>query len=239
MLRLYINNKCKTSNKNMTINSEKYRFKYVQKINYFCKNSTISTNSNDAGFSLLELLVVILIVGILSAIAAPSWLNFLNQRRATAVHEAVWGAIREAQSRAKTEKVNYSMSFRNENDLPEIIVFKTDELGGDDFPEWKGVGNNVDLKPRQIELSSNIATTKSINGTNYQTITFDEIGALTDFDSDEDAFEVEDNDDVAEGISITAVALNRQGEGIDSTQRCVKVLTLLGLMIRSQGADCQ
>lgn len=212
----------------MIIKYKYSRFNYVQKISYYRKKIT---NSSNTGFTLLELLVVIMIVGILSAIAAPSWLNFLNQRRVSAVNEAIWGAIKEAQSEAKTGKVNYSMSFRNENGLPEIAVFETDKPDEANFIK---VSNDVDLKPGQVELSSNIATTKAINGTDYKIITFDEIGALDDFNTDDkNALEAEDD-----GISITAVALNRQGEEIDSTQRCVKVLTLLGSMLRSRGADC-
>ncbi|MGB3650812.1 MAG: type II secretion system protein, partial [Rivularia sp. (in: cyanobacteria)] len=38
-------------------------------------------NSSSSGFTLLEMLVVIAVVGLLTAIAAPSWVAFVNTRR--------------------------------------------------------------------------------------------------------------------------------------------------------------
>ncbi|NEP29368.1 prepilin-type N-terminal cleavage/methylation domain-containing protein, partial [Moorena sp. SIO3I6] len=65
--------------------------------------------NKDAGFTLLELIVVILLVGILSAIAAPSWLAFVNRQRVNKVNERVLSAIQEAQREAKKKKLSYSV----------------------------------------------------------------------------------------------------------------------------------
>ncbi|WP_434555521.1 pilus assembly FimT family protein, partial [Prochlorothrix hollandica] len=61
---------------------------------------------------MIELLVVILMAGILAAIAAPGWLGFLaNQRLQAATDDAI-GAIRLAQNTAIRRRTNYQVSFR-------------------------------------------------------------------------------------------------------------------------------
>ena len=58
------------------------------------------------GFTLLEVLVVMIMVGILSAIAAPSWLGFVNNQRINASQTKIFQAIKVAQSDAKIRSSN-------------------------------------------------------------------------------------------------------------------------------------
>jgi prepilin-type N-terminal cleavage/methylation domain-containing protein len=81
------------------------------------KGRTIS-----AGFTLLEVLVVIGAVGILCAIVAPSWLTFLNVARLNKAQEQVYRGMREAQDNAKRTKAFWQFSLREQNEIAQIAI---------------------------------------------------------------------------------------------------------------------
>ncbi|HEY9604838.1 MAG TPA: prepilin-type N-terminal cleavage/methylation domain-containing protein, partial [Allocoleopsis sp.] len=54
-------------------------------------------SGENAGFTLVELLVVIVLMGVIAAIAAPGWLSFVSQRRANAVNDYIFRSLKEAQ----------------------------------------------------------------------------------------------------------------------------------------------
>ncbi|NJL65366.1 MAG: type II secretion system protein [Methylacidiphilales bacterium] len=51
------------------------------------------------------MLVVVIIIGILSAIAAPTWLAFTNRQRINKVNDVVLSTLQEAQREAKKLKL--------------------------------------------------------------------------------------------------------------------------------------
>jgi len=65
-----------------------------------------------AGFTLIEVLVIVAMMGILSAIALPTWQSFTDGQRLNRAREQVYLAIKEAQSNAKLDKLTWQASFR-------------------------------------------------------------------------------------------------------------------------------
>ncbi|MDC0835925.1 hypothetical protein AY599_10500 [Leptolyngbya valderiana BDU 20041] len=79
---------------------------------YSRSRSTPISHDPRAGFTIVELLVVIVMAGILAAIAAPGWLAFVNRQRINSTTDAALQIMRTAQSRAVTENRAWEASFR-------------------------------------------------------------------------------------------------------------------------------
>ncbi|MEA5466011.1 pilus assembly FimT family protein [Leptothoe sp. PORK10 BA2] len=67
--------------------------------------------SSTAGFSLLEMLVVIIMVGILGAMAAPGWLGYMNRQRVNRARSDLAQIIQTAQSDAQQKNVTRVIRF--------------------------------------------------------------------------------------------------------------------------------
>jgi len=80
-----------------------------------------------AGFTLLELVVVVFMIGILSAIAAPAWLHFTNIQRLNQARDQVYWAMQEANSNARRDKMTWQVSFRkNPEDVFQFAIHRAD-----------------------------------------------------------------------------------------------------------------
>lgn len=76
------------------------------------------SRKGDKGFTLLEVLVTVLVLGILSSIAAPSWLAFINRQRVRTVNDRVFQSLRLAQSEAKRTKSDRVVTFKYDPNPP-------------------------------------------------------------------------------------------------------------------------
>lgn len=203
-------------------------------------------SSEMAGFSLLEVLVVIIMVGILSAIAAPSWFSFTNRQRVNKANDIVVSAVQEAQRQAKKQKLGYSVSFITNNNIPEFAIYPK---GSDPTTYWRVLGGDLGIQPGQIVLGTNLTgtnTTTSTSSVSYasttsQTITFDYTGAL-DFvvKTNTNSLTSFQTNNIGNNGLIIAVAVPTPGSPTQPTavKRCVIVKTLLGSLKTGKDTEC-
>ncbi len=208
----------------------------------------------DAGFSLLELIAVMVIIGILSAIAAPGWLAFVNRQQLNKANEVVLAALQEAQREAKNKKLSYSVSFQKNTTTQnlEVAVYRTKKSDGSNLPfteisTWKPLGADVGANSKKLLLGANLSAENTANSTTNSPvsypptstptkITFDYMGALTmpnNFGTPTDP------STEPPGLKIVvAVPSSANSTSASSVKRCVIVKTLLGSMLTAKDGKC-
>jgi len=122
-------------------------------------NKTAS-RKGDGGFTILELLVIVLVLGILSSIAAPSWLAFINRQRVRTVNDRVLQSLRTAQSEAKRSKRDIKITFDTTVDPPtatiDTIPPRINSMTGLPNPlRTETFNGGGEIKPRTIVLAFN------------------------------------------------------------------------------------
>ncbi|MEG4968335.1 prepilin-type N-terminal cleavage/methylation domain-containing protein [Microcoleus sp. B5-C4] len=127
-----------------------------------------ASRKGDGGFTLLEVLVIALIIGIFSSIAAPSWEVFINRQRVRTVNDRVLQTLRTAQSEAKRTKRDVTIVFNTTASTPPVDP-PTVTIAGN----TQQLNTGGEIKAKQILLSTKIAPATSANS-----ITFDYQGNL-------------------------------------------------------------
>jgi len=216
----------------------------------------IKSDRAEEGFSLIELMVVIALVGILSTIAAPTWLGFVRQQRVTTVNDEISLALQDAQRKARSTKLAQSVSVRvTAQGIPQVVIYpKTVDVTDLVDSNWTTLGSEKQISGNQILLFTNIDKDQPNNlvevtaGEYPQpkdtegpvTIIFDQQGAL-DLLSDPSLTTGTPPNDQEKGL-IIGVAVPRGDDPtlpVDNTRRCMVVRTLLGSMELESGDTCQ
>ena len=188
--------------------------------------------AQNAGFTMAEMIVVLLMIGILSVIAAPGWSAFINRQRLNQANGAVASVIQETRLQAKSTKGTYSISFRVKNKIneyiPEYIIYPGTNLPAD--PVWIALGDTMTLRSREVFLYTNLNPLTEYNTTTADrqivqttlgtgTITFDSQGVLAKKSSGA----VSDTP-----LAIMVAAPVSTNDTASSVDRCVIIQTLIG-----------
>ena len=182
-------------------------------------NKTASRKS-DGGFTLLEVLIIVLIVGIFASIAAPSWLAFINRQRVRTVNDRVLQTLRSAQSEAKRTKRDITITFSAPSVDPPTVTFTPPLATGGSTQALNAGG---EIKPGTIALSTN-ATVAGDPDLPLNSIIFDYQGNVKKLPSPNPGIP---------GRFVVSVSPVKGGG-----KQCAIVETLIGGMRTAEGKEC-
>jgi len=194
--------------------------------------TTISSSSkvrHTAGYTIIEVLLVVSIIGIFSGIAVPAWIGFASRQELRAGANRVYWAMRTAQSEAKRQKIAVQASFREKDNRVQwavhLATIPPDKLS-DSAWESLPVGVQVDKGEdettlRKVNPDTNSVTTAE---TNYYRALFNYKGCPVYNPTDE----------------CTQTSLQAKGrlglkhKNLENAKRCVIVSTLIGVVRTGQ-----
>lgn len=176
----------------------------------------LRSSKSTQGYTLLEVVIIVVVIGILSAIAAPSWLAFLTRLRLNAAQAEALAVMREAQAGAKRQKRVWEACFQQNNTENKVQwsvhPFKEDgEIC--ENATWQ---NLIGSDANKIAIDSNGSTLYNKN--NIYRLQFNHKGWVN-----------------GQLGKITFMPPNQP----NGSKRCVYASTLLGAMRTAQNRECR
>lgn len=173
------------------------------------KHRQPESHSSTAGFTMIELMIVVAIVGILAAMSGAGYLGWMARMRVNKAQDTALQAIRQAQSTAKQRSSTWQASFRQDGDRVKWAVHTKDAVPPDNL--W----NTIDEPNVKVDTTAGYTTIYNDTTNNLWRIQFDNKGQVSDL--------------------VGRITVSNSNGG---NKRCVKVKTLLGAVKTDTDTRC-
>ena len=162
--------------------------------------SSLNKTNLESGFTLIEVLVVVIMLVVLAGIAAPGWLGFLERRRLSNAQDEIYQAMLSAQNRAQQRSESWQVSIRD-GDTLEVAIHRATSAPS----LWEPITDSGTLA---IDAGSTVPSTADV----YSVI-FDDKGNFADA-----------------GVALPASVTFASERGGGSVRRSVEVTNLIGAL---------
>jgi len=111
---------------------------------------------NQKGFTLIEIIAVLVILGILAAVAVPKFMSLTNEAK----QKSVEGALSSGLSTVSMQYARLSLSYDKEPTMAQLAAAASSEPGGGDFSfNFKGISLTSEVlirawNPTETEFST-------------------------------------------------------------------------------------
>jgi len=172
------------------------------------------------GFTLIEILVVVAMVGILSAIAAPSYSGFVNNQRLSASQTKVFQALKSTQSSAKS---------RQSDNIRSSVTFTTGITSG----AYRLDNVKIDSgKSQSLEQGTIISSLTS------PTASPSNLGSTYSIEFDSRGFVYDPSQFVAGQTLTLPICINLAAANNLNKTKWIKIQTLLGAITTGADSTC-
>ncbi|RQH52728.1 prepilin-type N-terminal cleavage/methylation domain-containing protein [Okeania hirsuta] len=196
-----------------------------------------SLKQKEAGYSLTELTLVVLIIGIIAAIAAPGWLAFINNYRLRTSTDRIYQAMFAARRNAIRDKTAWQASFQETTNIigqPVIrYALHKPAIAPNDLPtsSWKYLEPGIEIDDNQTNDKGKYETTLRIVKPDTNTVTTNKTDPIYRALFNYKGCPVYKPTDQCTQTSIQAkgrIGIKHQNQ--DKPKRCVIISTLLGVV---------
>jgi len=179
-----------------------------------------------AGFTMIELLIIMAIVGIFCAIVTPSWLMFINNYRLKLSVDRAYWAMELALSNAKRDKISWQTSFKEVAGKNVQVAVHPAEITPAQVPpsQWKNLEPQIQINAQETTLLKVNENNKATDKGTIRRVMFNFRGCVV----------YNSTDECGQTSRRAKGTLTLSHPDLKNSDRCVIVSTILGYKRISQ-----